>query len=89
MLSLSGVVVSRSPARTSIITGSRPFHGSPPGVPSALFPALLFPAFWDAQAALMFLSVGFETNGRSIEEINRTLDTSAGVALDPVRAPAQ
>jgi len=37
----------------------------------------------------MFLSVGFETNGRSIEEINRTLDTSAGVALDPVRAPAQ
>jgi hypothetical protein len=37
----------------------------------------------------MFLLVGFETKGRSIEEINRTLDTPAGVALDPVRVPAQ
>jgi len=38
---------------------------------------------------LMFLLVGFETKGRSIEEINRTLDTPAGVALDPVRLLAQ
>jgi hypothetical protein len=42
---------------------------------SALLPALLFLAFWYAQAALMFLLVGFETKGGSIDEINRTLDT--------------
>jgi hypothetical protein len=37
----------------------------------------------------MFLLLGFETKGRSIEEINRALDAPAGVALDPVRVPAQ
>jgi hypothetical protein len=41
------------------------------------------------QAALMFLLLGFETKGRSIEEINRVLDTPARVAVDPVRVPAQ
>ena len=50
---------------------------------------MLFLAFWYAQAALMFLLLGFETKGRSIEEINRALDTPAGVVLDPVRVPAQ
>jgi len=35
------------------------------------------------------LLVGFETKGRSIEEINRTLDTPVGLALDAVRVPAQ
>ena len=37
----------------------------------------------------MFLLLGFETKGRSIEEINRALDTPAGPALDPVRVPAR
>ena len=37
----------------------------------------------------MFMLLGFETKGRSIEEINRALDTRTGVALDPVRMPAQ
>jgi len=37
----------------------------------------------------MFLLLGFETKGWSIEEINRALDTPAGVVLDPVRVPAQ
>jgi hypothetical protein len=35
------------------------------------------------------LLLGFETKGRSIEEINRPLDTPASVTLDPVRVPAQ
>jgi hypothetical protein len=35
------------------------------------------------------LLLGFETKGRSIEEINRALDTRAGVSLNPVRVPAQ
>jgi hypothetical protein len=36
-----------------------------------------------------FLLFGFETKGRSIGEINRALDTPAGVALNPVCVPAQ
>jgi hypothetical protein len=51
-------------------------------VPSALFPALLFLAFWYGQAALMFLILGFETKGRSIEEISSALD-------QPQSAPAR
>jgi hypothetical protein len=54
-----------------------------------MFPAFPLLAFWYGAAALMFLLLGFETKGRSIEEINRALDTPAGVALNPVRVPAQ
>ena len=62
---------------------------SPKAAIDALFPAFLFLAFWYGQAGLMFLLLGFETKGRSIEEINQALDTPAGVALDLVRVPAQ
>jgi hypothetical protein len=37
----------------------------------------------------MFLLLGFETKGRSIEEINRALDSPEAVTFDPVRVPAQ
>jgi hypothetical protein len=47
----------------------------------------LFLAFWYGQAALMFIVLGFETKGRSIEEIDRALDSPAA-APAPVRAPA-
>jgi hypothetical protein len=58
-------------------------------VPAALFPALLFLAFWYGQAALMFLVLGFETKGRSIEEISSALDAPAtAAAAGPARAPA-
>ena len=76
------------PLGLALIVGSSDYV-SPKVVPSALFPALLFLAFWYAQAAVMFLLLGFETKGRSIEEINRALDSPAGVALNPVRVPAQ
>src|SRR5215475_4715933 len=76
------------PLGLALIVGSSDYV-SPKVVPSALFPALLFLAFWYAQSAVMFLLLGFETKGRSIEEINRALDTPAGVVLDPVRVPAQ
>jgi MFS transporter, putative metabolite:H+ symporter len=61
---------------------------SPKATIDALFPAFLFLAFWYGQAARMFLLLGFEAKDRSIEEINRALDTRRGVALDPV-LPAQ
>jgi hypothetical protein len=50
---------------------------------------LLFLAFWYGQAALMFLVLGFETKGRSIEEISSALDAPAtAAAAGPARAPA-
>lgn len=76
------------PLELALIAGSSDLV-SPKATIDALFPAFLFLAFWYGQAALMFLLLGFDTKGRSIEEINRTLDTPAGVALDRVRVPAQ
>jgi MFS transporter, putative metabolite:H+ symporter len=51
----------------------------------AVFPALLFLAFWYGQAGLMFVLLGFETKGRSIEEIDSSLKASA---VTPVTAGA-
>jgi MFS transporter, putative metabolite:H+ symporter len=42
----------------------------------AIFPALLFLAFWYAQAAVVFAFLGIETRGRSIEEIGSALDAA-------------
>jgi putative MFS transporter len=64
------------PLGLALIVGSSDYI-SPKVVPSALFPALLFLAFWYGQAAIMFLVLGFETRGRSIEEINSALDVPA------------
>jgi putative MFS transporter len=61
------------PLGLALIVGSTDYV-SPKVVPAALFPALLFLAFWYFQAALVFLFVGFETKGRSIEEINQALE---------------
>ncbi|HEX6441009.1 MAG TPA: MFS transporter [Stellaceae bacterium] len=74
------------PLGLAVIAGSADFV-SPKATLAALFPALLFLAFWYGQAALMFLILGFETKGRSIEEIDRSLN-APGAAPAPVRAPA-
>ena len=76
------------PLGLALIAGSSDLV-SPKATIDALFPAFLFLAFWYGQAGLMFLLLGFETKGRSIEDINRALDTPAGVVLDPVRVAAQ
>ena len=76
------------PLGLALIAGSSDLV-SPKATIDSLFPAYLFFAFWYGQAGLMFLLLGFETKGRSIEEINRSLDTPAGIELDPVRVPAQ
>jgi putative MFS transporter len=76
------------PLGLALIVGSSDYV-SPKVVPVALFPALLFLAFWYGQAALMFLVLGFETKGRSIEEISSALDAPATAApAGPARAPA-
>ena len=74
------------PLGLALIVGSSNYV-SPKVTPDGIFPALLFLAFWYGQAALMFLMLGFETKGRSIEEINTALDAPAAASA-PVRAPA-
>jgi MFS transporter, putative metabolite:H+ symporter len=66
------------PLGLALIVGSSNYV-SPKVTLDAIFPALLFLAFWYGQAGLVFWFIGFETKGRSIEEINRTLDEQAAV----------
>jgi putative MFS transporter len=75
------------PLGLAMIVGSSNYV-SPKVTLDAIFPALLFLAFWYGQAALVFLFLGFETKGRSIEEISRDLDSPAAAAPAAVRAPA-
>ena len=70
------------PLGLALIVGSSNYV-SPKVTLDAIFPALLFLAFWYAQAALVFWFVGFETKGRSIEEIDSSLNEPAA---SPVRA---
>jgi putative MFS transporter len=64
------------PLGLALIVGSSNYV-SPKVTLDALFPALLFLAFWYGQAGLVFAFLGIETRGRSIEEINSTLDANA------------
>jgi len=60
------------PLGRALIVGSSNYV-SPKVTLDALFPALLFLAFWYGQAGIMFVLLGFETRGRSIEEIDSSL----------------
>ncbi len=75
------------PLGLALIVGSSEYV-SPKVTVDAIFPALLFLAFWYGQAGLMFLVLGFETKGRSIEEINTALDAPAPSAR-LVKVPAE
>jgi putative MFS transporter len=76
------------PLGLAVIVGSSNYV-SPKVTLDALFPALLFLAFWYGQAGLVFAFLGIETKGRSIEEIGNALDAGAsGPATAASRAPA-
>ena len=60
------------PLGLAIVVGTSDYV-SPKATADAIFPALLFLAFWYAQAAIAFLILGFETKGVSIEEIDARL----------------
>jgi MFS transporter, putative metabolite:H+ symporter len=64
------------PLGLALIIGSSNYV-SPKATLDAIFPALLYLAFWYGQAALVFGFVAIETKGRSIEEISSTLDAPA------------
>ncbi len=61
-----------SPLGLAVIVGTSNFV-KPAATVAAIFPAMLFLAFWAALAALAFLLIGLETKGRSIEEIDAAL----------------
>src|SRR5215475_1960394 len=71
------------PLGLALIVGSSDYV-SPKVTVDALFPALLFLAFWYGQAGLVFAFLGIETKGRSLEEIGSALDTG----VDPTTAAA-
>jgi MFS transporter, putative metabolite:H+ symporter len=60
------------PLGLALIAGASDYI-SPKATLGALGPALLFLAFWYAQAAVAFWLLGFETKGRSFEEIDAAL----------------
>ena len=74
------------PLGLALIVGSSEYV-SPKVTVEAIFPALLFLAFWYGQAGLVFLFLANETKGRSIEEISSTLDAPSA-APAAIRAPA-
>jgi putative MFS transporter len=69
------------PLGLALIAGASDYI-SPKATLGALGPALLFLAFWYAQAVVAFWLLGFETKGRSIEEIDAAL-----TGPSPVKAP--
>ena len=75
------------PLGLALIIGSSNYV-SPKVTLDAIFPALLFLAFWYGQAGLVFLFLAEETKGRSIEEISSSLDAPNSAAPAGVRAPA-
>ncbi len=64
------------PLGLAIIIGSSNYV-SPKASLDAIFPALLYLAFWYAFAGAAFWLIGIETKGRSIEEIDSALDGTA------------
>jgi putative MFS transporter len=65
------------PLGLAIVVGASDYV-SPKATVDAIFPALLFLSFWYAQAAIVFLVLGFETKGVSIEEIDARLSDVRG-----------
>ena len=60
------------PLELAVIVGTSNYV-HPQATLDAIIPALFYLAFWYVQAAVAFWLLGFETRGRSIEEIDRSL----------------
>ena len=70
----------------ALIVGSSDFV-KPHATPAAIEPALLLSAGWFALCGLVFLSLAFETKGRSIEQIDRALQLPS-TSLNKPASPA-
>ena len=70
------------PLGLALVIGSSNYI-TPKATLDQIFPALLFLAFWYGQAALVFLLLGIETKGVSIEQMDAKL---GGKKVEPVLA---
>src|SRR6266446_5052449 len=75
------------PLGLALIVGASDYI-SPKASIDYLGPAFVYFAFWWALGALTFWLIGFETKGRSIEEIDRALDQPLPVSARPAQQPA-
>jgi putative MFS transporter len=75
------------PLGLALIAGSSDLI-TPKATIDALGPAFVYFAFWWALGALTFWLIGFETKGRSIEEIDRALDQPLPISARPAQQPA-
>jgi putative MFS transporter len=75
------------PLGLALIAGSSDLI-TPKATIDALAPAFVYFAFWWIVGALTFWLIGFETKGRSIEEIDRALDEPLPASARPVQQPA-
>jgi putative MFS transporter len=55
----------------------------------AIVPALLYLAFWYFQAAVAFWLLGFETRGRTFEDIDAALTMPAMVSVTDARSASR
>jgi putative MFS transporter len=76
------------PLGLALIAGSSDLV-SPKLYDRRVVPGVPIPRFLVRSGSADVSMLGFETKGGAIEEINRALDTPAGLALDPVRVPAR
>ena len=76
------------PLGLALVIGANDYV-SPKATMDAILPALLFLAFWYGQAAVAFLVLGIETKGRSIEEIDSSLNAGAMPVLATARQTAR
>ena len=74
------------PAGLALIAGSSNFV-TPQATADALIPAMNYFASWYILALIAVLFIGFETRGRTIDEIDSTL-TGKGTVTAPVKATA-
>jgi len=74
------------PAGLAVIAGSSNFV-SPEATAGALIPAMNYFASWYVLALIAVIFIGFETRGRTIDEIDSAL-TAKSPAAPPVKAPA-
>ena len=75
------------PLGLALIVGSADVI-SPKATLDGLFPAMLYLSSWYLVAGCAFLFLGFETKGRSIEQIDRTFPATPPVAAAAAKAPA-
>ncbi len=73
------------PLGLALIVGSSNFI-TPKASVAALVPAYAYLAAWFALAGLIYLVLGIETKGRSLETIEQALDASRPAALAPAKA---